>query len=124
MGEPDLLRYLNGLGLSLRVDGGSIIVTPAVKLTDGARELIRSRRQELVEQVKAVSLTTAALIAAIHAACDARGDDDANRRALVEEGSALSPEAQADVTQHFCEVTRLWRRANRGLSPTATKDTR
>ena len=114
MGAPDLLKYLNGLGLSLRVDGESIIVTPAAKLTDGARELIRSRRQELVEQAKTVSLTTAALIDAIRTACDARGDDDANRRALIEESSELSPEEKADMTQHFREVTRTWRLASQG----------
>lgn len=116
MGSPDLLRYLNGIGLSLRVDGDHIVVSPVAKLTDDVRILIRSRRQELVDQVIAVSLTTAALIDSINAACDARGDDNANRFALIEEGAAMSPEEQTDLTEHFAEVARIYQLASRGLS--------
>ena len=33
--------------------------------------------------------------------CDARGDDDENRAALIRECGALPPDAQADMLEHF-----------------------
>jgi hypothetical protein len=55
----------------------------------------------------------AALVAAINSACDARGDDDANRQGLIAEGLALTPDMQADLLAHFADVARIWRRVTR-----------
>ena len=42
-----------------------------------------------------------ALRQSIDRCCDARGDDDENRAALICECSALPPDAQADMVEHF-----------------------
>lgn len=60
---------------------------------------------------------TAALVAAIHRTCDARGDDDRNRRALVDECSRMTPEAQADLLAHFTVEAARWEAACRGTAP-------
>jgi hypothetical protein len=53
-----------------------------------------------------------ALAAAINRACDIRGDDDANRAALLGECAALPPASQADMLAHFTlEAARCSRRS-------------
>ena len=42
-----------------------------------------------------------ALRQCIERCCDARGDDDENRTALIRECGALPPDAQADMLEHF-----------------------
>ncbi len=54
------------------------------------------------------------LIAAINAACDERGDDDSNRRALIDESARLTPEHQLDMLAHFTAEAAIFRAANRG----------
>lgn len=44
----------------------------------------------------------------ITAACAARGDDEANRVALIDECQALPPAMQQDIREHFAEVARIW----------------
>ncbi len=60
---------------------------------------------------------TAGMINAINDACIERGDDADNRLALIEECQSLPPAEQADILDHFTQVARIWRRANRGQHP-------
>lgn len=50
-----------------------------------------------------------ALLSAITEACRLRGDDDANRDALVAECLTLDAAMQADLTAHFNDVVRMYR---------------
>lgn len=59
-------------------------------------------------------MTSTTLINAINACCDARGDDDWNRAALIAEGSCLPAAEQHDLQQHFEHEARAWRRACAG----------
>ena len=52
-----------------------------------------------------------ALAAAIHRACDARGDDDANRTALLVECATLGSAGQADMLDHFIREAVRWAHA-------------
>lgn len=49
-----------------------------------------------------------ALAAAINRACDARGDDDANRAGLLAECAALPLDGQADMLAHFTIEAARW----------------
>lgn len=61
----------------------------------------------LASEKQATALAVA-LAAAINRCCDARGDDDANRAALLQECAGQSPEHQADLLAHFTiEAARL-----------------
>jgi hypothetical protein len=60
---------------------------------------------------------TGALVRAINACCDLRGDDDRNRAGLIAECSALTPAGQADMREHFEQETANWQRAVRGGRP-------
>lgn len=57
------------------------------------------------------------LIAAIHRACDARGDADHIRAGLIAEVGDFTPDHQRDLTEHFHAEADLWHRANRGEQP-------
>lgn len=54
------------------------------------------------------------LIASINACCDARGDDDDNRQALIAEATEFTSDAQNDLSDHFTEQARIWTAAVRG----------
>lgn len=113
------LRVLIDAGLTLRTDGDRLIVTPASALTDSLRELIRERKPELLVSVRRAEVLAADLIAAINRCCDARGDDERNRAALIAESSQLTPHEQADMRDHFhseadqlagfCQIRRMER---------------
>ncbi len=65
-------------------------------IRDLARDtLVRHGRDKEVER------RATALRQAINGCCDARGDDDENRAALIRECGALPPDAQADMLEHF-----------------------
>lgn len=51
---------------------------------------------------------TAQLIEAVNRACDARGDDDAHRAALIEECAAQPLAMQADLLAHFVIEAARW----------------
>ena len=58
-----------------------------------------------------------ALIDAINRCCDARGDDDSNRMALVAEAASLTARNQADMREHFEQEAATWAAANwRGVA--------
>ena len=54
------------------------------------------------------------LVAAIHRCCNARGDDDANRAALIAECAPIPPAQQAGWREHFDTVADRYEAANRG----------
>jgi hypothetical protein len=60
---------------------------------------------------------SAGLANAIARCCDVRGDDEANRAALLAESENLDEDMQAEMQQHFEDQARMWRRAIRGISP-------
>lgn len=57
------------------------------------------------------------MASAINRCCNARGDDDANRAALIAECSALDAAGQADMLEHFNAEAERWERACRGGRP-------
>ena len=63
------------------------------------------------------SLFELALIDAINRCCDARGDDDRNREALIAEAASLTARNQADMREHFEQEAATWAAANwRGVA--------
>jgi hypothetical protein len=66
-------------------------------------------------------LLTARLLAAIHRCCDVRGDELANRTALLEESAGLPPEQQADLLAHFSIEAIRWGAASGGTQTRAVR---
>ena len=78
--------------------------TAANELTDGAavrRFAALATDSWLVEQ----------LTSAINRACAARGDDEANRLALLAECWSLDVRQQLDLLEHFRAQAAIWERA-------------
>lgn len=90
------------------------MVAPAAALTDAHRQAIREHRTELLALLAG---TPATLVNAINRCCDVRGDDDANRAALIAECNALDAAGQADMLAHFSSEADRWERACRGGRP-------
>lgn len=106
----DLLLHLQGNGLRIRIDGANLIVGPRELLTDGLRDAIRADKPELLR-------LPASMVAAINRCCDARGDDSANRAALILDCTVKAALEQRELRDHFNEEAALWERANRGIAP-------
>ena len=66
----------------------------------------------------------AALVIAIEACCDARGDDDANRAGLLADAALMNPAEQRDMTEHFSEQAAIWRRVTGRCSDQRAADPR
>jgi hypothetical protein len=111
------LHALAAAGLSARVDGKRLVVSPASLLTEELRTLIRDRKVELIAELNAAHQTAEVLIAAINRVCDLRGDDDGNRRDLVAECSQLSTAEQVDLMNYFSGQASLWASAQKGIVP-------
>ena len=112
MTATQVLQWVRAEGFHLRVSDGKLLVSPASKLTDEMRDVIREHRPALVALLLAERLT-----AAIQAATLARGDTEDNRRALLAEALALPTAQQLDLVEHFEEVSRVWQAASRGVMP-------
>ena len=110
MGARDLLHELDAAGFSVRVEDGAVLIKPASKLTADICAAVRAEKAELMMLVE----LRAALAAAINRACAARGDDDANRIALLAECAERSPEDQADLIAHFTLVAIQYEAITRG----------
>ena len=108
------LHTLLAAGLTLRAEGQCLIVTPASALTGALRDLIRQSKAELLDSVRDAEMQTTLLIEVIRRCCDARGDDDANRAALIAECAPLPPAQQAGWREHFDTVADRYEAANRG----------
>ncbi|MES2101673.1 MAG: hypothetical protein V4569_17745 [Pseudomonadota bacterium] len=100
----DLLQSLRTRGLSIRIDGQNLIVNPRDLLTDELRDAIRADKAELLRLPDA-------LFDAINRCCAVRGDDDANRAALILESIALPAWEQRELRDHFNEEAERWLRA-------------
>lgn len=111
MGTTNLLWRLEAEGFRLDVDGDKLVVKPAVRLTDAVRTEIRAHKPELIQALQKRTASPSlrdTLRATITRACSARGDDEANRVALIDECLALPPAMQEDIRQHFAQVARIW----------------
>jgi hypothetical protein len=56
MTADEILTNLRGLGLTLELDGGRIMVGPSERLTDDVRGLIRGQRDEIVAALRQAEL--------------------------------------------------------------------
>ena len=110
MGARGLLAELVSAGFSVEAADDKLLIRPASKLTDDLRAALRQAKPELLQLLA----LQAALTAAMHRACNARGDDAANRAALLAECTELSSEAQADMLAHFTIIATQHETINRG----------
>ena len=89
-------RQTRSLDATRGATGIATTTAPAASIRQLARDtLVRHGRDKEVER------RATALRQSIDRCCDARGDDDENRAALIRECGELSPDAQADMLDHF-----------------------
>lgn len=61
--RADLLHFVNAAGITLRVEGDRLVARPSSLISAELRSLLRSRRDELRQQVIEVHQVTAKIIA-------------------------------------------------------------
>lgn len=118
---------------TLTSNAATVTATPAQQQTASPRECLNldatadatgaqqascatpEKCPEKVARVARGSLTqhraAAALIDAVSRCCEVRGDDDANRTALIAECLTLTPRQQEDMHEHFEIEAERWERA-------------
>ena len=101
MNAAAILFALARDGLTVTLAGENLRVVPGSSLTASHRALIAENKAALVALLGTAHQTVLALIAAVNRCCDARGDDDCNRAALVADCKRLAPHEQADMREHF-----------------------
>lgn len=98
----DLLLSLRARGVSVEVDGDSLVVRGALAEPD--RAALRSLKPQILQ-------LPGLLMSAIDRCCAARGDTDANRAALIVECCAYPAWEQADLLDHFTTEAERWEAA-------------
>jgi hypothetical protein len=104
----EALESLLDAGLAISTEGSRLCVSPSSLITEELRHLIRTHRGELWQAVKDAEFQLHTLICCINLACDARGDDERNRAALMTEAASLTAKESADMCQHFMQQVRLY----------------
>lgn len=82
-----------------------------------AREFAIDGRNPRITPALSITEQHQSLVAAANRCCDASGEDDANRAALIAECGQLEPHEQEDMRDHFYSEAATWDRANRGIAP-------
>jgi len=93
----DLLQDLQQRGVSVRIDGQQLIVTPKALLTGELRLALLAEKAELLR-------LPFGLMAAIDRYCVARRDSNARRATLILECTVLPAWEQRELTVYFTEV--------------------
>ena len=110
MSADGLIDDLRTGGFRVQLTADGLTVSPRSALTDGHRSAIRANRDALLSILRREAKVTEGLFAAINRCCDARGDEEANRAALVEECSALPTADQAAWRAYFEGQAEAWAR--------------
>ena len=108
----NVLQTVLSAGLELTAEGDILRVAPPERITPPLRTLIRENKWLLLNAARGADQVTVALVQAINRACDARGDDAANRQGLIDECSVLPKSGQADMQEHFVEEAIRWEKAS------------
>ena len=109
MSACDILTELRSDGLTFSLRDTGLFVSPRLLLTEERRAAIRTNRSFLIAALESEKTLTVALVESINHCCEARGDDDANRAALIEECCQLTLHEQADMREHFEREAANWR---------------
>ena len=104
----EVLDRLIDAGFRVRAQGNRLTVAPTSLLTEETRALVARSKDRLLAELLAIQT---ALCEAVNRACAARGDDEANRLALLSECCSLDVRQQLDLIEHFLEEAKLWERA-------------
>lgn len=102
----EILRELHTRGVTLDVNEDRLVASPASRLTDELREVIRSRKPELIQFLIESHATTEALLEAAMRVCDAWGDADKGRVQMRRECLDTPQHLRADLLDYLLSQYR------------------
>lgn len=97
----EILRELHHAGVTLSLHGDRLTAAPSNRLTDELRELIRSRKPELIQFLMDASKTTADLLAVAMSACEAWNDSEQARDRMRRDCMETPLHLRADLLEHL-----------------------
>jgi len=101
MPAADIFRRLHEAGVRLEMQGERLSASPASRLTDELRTLIRSNKPALVVYLDQAHQTTAQLIEAAMQACDFHADGPEAREQMRQACIDTPPHLREDLCDHF-----------------------
>lgn len=101
MDAATILRHLYAAGIHLDLKGDRLSASPAARLTDELRDLIRTHKPALVAYLTEAHQTSAELIEAAMRACDHHGDGPQAREQMHRECTDTPPHLRPDLLDHF-----------------------
>lgn len=96
-----ILRELHAVGIRLELQGDLLNASPAARLTDELRDLVRANKPALVAYLTEAHQTAAHLIESAMQACDHHGDGPEAREAMRRDCLETPPHLRADLLAHF-----------------------
>ncbi len=106
MDAAAILRQLYAAGVRLELQGDRLSASPASRLTDDLRALIRGHKPELIAYLTEAHRTTAELIEASMRACDFHGDGLQAREQMQRDCLDTPPHLRADLRDYFNQTYR------------------
>lgn len=101
MSPADLCASIYASGLSIGLDGDSLLVKPASRLSEVLRAQIVAGKPELVRFLTEVERVTPDLIHAAMRACEHWGDGEEARALMEADCRAAPPHQRADLLAYF-----------------------
>lgn len=101
MTPADVCRAIYDAGLSVRVNGDSLSLKPAERLTPDLRALVVAHKPELIQFLLDAEVTAAELVEAAMRCCDRHGDSAQAREDMAKDCANTPAHLRADLRDHF-----------------------
>lgn len=106
MDAPTIFQRLYAAGVRLELHGERLSASPAARLNDDLRALIRTHKPALVAYLTDAHQTTLELIEAAMRACDHHGDGPEAREQMRRDCHETPPAMREDLRDHFKQTYR------------------
>lgn len=101
MTPAEVCRAVHAAGLTVRVDGDSLVIKPADRLTSALREMLVAHKPELIQFLREAEQTAAELLDAAMRACDHFQDSPEMREKMRQDLLQVPAHAQPELLEHF-----------------------
>lgn len=101
MEAAEIFRQLSAAGIRLELQGDQLSASPASRLTDNLRAVVRAHKPALIAYLAEAHVTTAELLTAAARACDRWGDSPEARAQMRQDIEATPPQLRADLLEHL-----------------------
>lgn len=103
MTPVELCGAVYDAGMTIRADGGKLVLKPAHRLAADLQALLVAHKPELLAFLMEAEATSADLVAAALRACDHFNDGHEARKQMRSDVESTPPHLRADLHAYFCK---------------------